>query len=784
MQIFLGVRLMNNKKHYGRKALTLALTAALVAGAFGSLTAVSAAEDPEMQSYELKDNIQDGTILHCFDWKYNDIKDELEDIARAGFSTIQTSPAQMGANAGTWFWLYQPLGFSVQDNGLGTKEELKELCEAADEYGIKVVVDVVANHLAGDHDNIQEDLQDEQYWHDLGEVENYNDRNQVINGDIGMQDLKSEDPHVQDAVKAYIKELKDIGVDGIRWDAAKHIGLPSEDCEFWPAVTEEFGLYNYGEILSSPGGVNAAELMSEYTNYMSVTDDTYSDSLLASFRRGTAPTISGNWIEDGISADKLVLWGESHDTYSNAEGQGSNGAAQNEVDRAYAVVAARNGSSALYFSRPAATARDSIRIGDRGSLHFTSPEIAAVNHFHNAMAGLEDCYTVSGNNAVITRNGGGAVIVCGSGSGEVNVENGNGYAVPGTYKDEVTGNEFVVTEDTIKGTVGESGIAVIFNSSFTSRVEASVETGTVFNTDTLEVKLSAMDVTNAEYKTSEGDEGTFTNGDVISIGAQTNSGEVVTLTLTGTNKNGKVVKAVYKYTKQLSKQYPELNGGGVIFDNTNTGWSTVNIYVYDESDPNNVIKNGEWPGVAMEDCGDNLYKYELPENLKDCTNIMVIFNNNEGDQIPAAMQAGLTMAYNDQKVYDGTNWIDLEEVNDPIGEPGTESGNESSAEQGNESSTEQSDESSTEPSNGSGTEPSNDSGTEPSNDSGTEPSNGSDTEPSNSTGDNQTSGSDDGNAVVNTSDNAPVTALIFVLLASIAVGTVVLSRKRKTTDDR
>ena len=75
MQIFLGVRLMNNKKHYGRKALTLALTAALVAGAFGSLTAVSAAEDPEMQSYELKDNIQDGTILHCFDWKYNDIKE-------------------------------------------------------------------------------------------------------------------------------------------------------------------------------------------------------------------------------------------------------------------------------------------------------------------------------------------------------------------------------------------------------------------------------------------------------------------------------------------------------------------------------------------------------------------------------------------------------------------------------------------------------------------------------------------------------------------------------------
>ena len=461
---------MNNKKQYSRKIIALCLTTALAAGTFGGLTAAYAADEPVMQEYELKENIQDGTILRCFDWKYNDIKDELENIAKAGFSTIQTSPAQMGANAGTWFWLYQPLGFSIQDNGLGTKEELRELCEAADQYGIKVVVDVVANHLAGEHDTIQEDLQDEQYWHDLGEVKDYNDRNQVINGDIGMQDLKSEDPYVQAVVREYIEELKETGVDGIRWDAAKHIGLPSEGCDFWPSVTDGLGLYNYGEILTSPGGANAAELMSEYTDYMSVTDDTYGDSLLSSFRRGTAPSIDGNWIKDGVSPDKLVLWGESHDTYSNAEGEGSNGATQNEVDRAYAVAAARNGSSALYFSRPAATARDSIRIGDRGSLHFTSPEIAAVNHFHNAMAGLEDCYAVSGNNAVITRNGGGAVIVCGSGSGEVSVENANGYAVPGTYKDEVTGNEFVVTEETITGTVGESGIAVIFDSDFTSRV--------------------------------------------------------------------------------------------------------------------------------------------------------------------------------------------------------------------------------------------------------------------------------------------------------------------------
>ena len=38
--------------------------------------------------YELTDNIQDGVILHCFDWTYQQIIDELPNIAAAGFSSI------------------------------------------------------------------------------------------------------------------------------------------------------------------------------------------------------------------------------------------------------------------------------------------------------------------------------------------------------------------------------------------------------------------------------------------------------------------------------------------------------------------------------------------------------------------------------------------------------------------------------------------------------------------------------------------------------------------------
>lgn len=36
--------------------------------------------------YGLKDNIQDGVILHCFDWKLSDIEKEIPVIAQAGFT--------------------------------------------------------------------------------------------------------------------------------------------------------------------------------------------------------------------------------------------------------------------------------------------------------------------------------------------------------------------------------------------------------------------------------------------------------------------------------------------------------------------------------------------------------------------------------------------------------------------------------------------------------------------------------------------------------------------------
>ena len=87
---------------------------------------------------------------------------------------------ELGAGTGAWYWLYQPLGFYVGSNGIGTEAELKTLCTEAHKYGMKVIVDVVANHLAGDHSSIQNDLKGSEYWHYYGSQIDYKNRYAVL----------------------------------------------------------------------------------------------------------------------------------------------------------------------------------------------------------------------------------------------------------------------------------------------------------------------------------------------------------------------------------------------------------------------------------------------------------------------------------------------------------------------------------------------------------------------------------------------------------------------------
>jgi alpha-amylase len=258
--------------------------------------------DKDVLDYGLADRTAEGAILHCWNWSYNNIKEHMQEIAQAGFSSIQTSPIQQakdytyegkvytnvgtpngtGGSDGQWWKLYQPVTFNICDNGqsfLGTKDEFKQMCEEAEKYGVKVIVDVVANHLGNisGWKNSMSDITpqvgeywksdmmtDETYWH-INSIQCWmsDGRSDLTLGTIGMPDLNTADKRVQNMVLDFLKECVDCGADGFRFDAAKHIETPDDSAsiasDFWPTVINgireyaDHELFIYGEILNTPG---------------------------------------------------------------------------------------------------------------------------------------------------------------------------------------------------------------------------------------------------------------------------------------------------------------------------------------------------------------------------------------------------------------------------------------------------------------------------------------------------------------------------------------------------
>lgn len=503
-----------------------------------------------------------------------------------------------------------------------------------------MIVDVVANHT--DYPNVAEHLKDLSLYHQLGHGIDWHNRNDVTHGEIGMRDLDTNNPTVQAIIKQYIQDLKACGVDGVRWDAIKHIGLPSEGDSFMQNVVDQ-EMYNYGEILDNTGG-NDNVLFPEYQTYMSITDNGYGNGFANSFAGGSINESVGNFTQRNAKTEKLVYWGESHDTYANDGGESKN-KSQNVIDRAYAVVAGNNGATALYFSRPAQKAKNDIRFGDKGSVHFKDAEVAQVNYMHNACAG-EPNYYVKGNGVCAQVRKSGAIIVLGSGSDrDVTVANGAGdgkWLKSGTYKDMVGGGVFTVNASTISGHVGKSGIAVIYNAGsivLPPEVLFDPADGTAFSDETLTVTATPLNATSAWIQVNGGEKQNFTAAKQFTVGADVAYGQNVTITWSATDKAGMTETGSVTY-KKVKAYVPELGKADEISCFLETTNAAAAVYVWNGK-VNPVIKYaGEWndaikkklPLVGKSVSGKNVFKWTY-DGTETSVPTHIIFLDGNGKNI-------------------------------------------------------------------------------------------------------------------------------------------------------
>ena len=648
-----------------KKIISVALSATMVLSGLtiGAITTNAAQKTDEVSasstavvssgSQAAQKTIGGSAILHCFDWSYNSIRENLQAIKDAGYTAVQTSPvmpakdynASWTDQSGQWWKLYQPLDIAIGDGNtwLGTKAELKALCDAAEDMGIKVVCDIVANHLA-DKDgsgnvesninaNVASDLKKSEYFHLNGQWANDdNNRYTVTQGSIGQPDLNTGNSYIQQRYKNLLIELVNLGVDGFRFDAAKHIELPSDGSygsQFWPTVlngaqsASSEDIFFYGEVLNYAGTD-----ISNYTKYMNITDNYSSDCILVAANNGNASGMANSAYTKGAGASKSILWAESHDTYMGKSGsaglENTAGVSDATVVRAYAMVGSRANSTSLFFARPAED------MGDASTdTTYKSKAVTEINKFKNYFDGQSEYLGSSGSIAYNVRGTSGAVLANSSNNGAtVNFSIKN--LANGTYKDQISGSTFTVSNGTISGTIGSTGVAVIYNAE-PEGPSASVTPGSSsFKTDTYTLTLNYDNATSGQYSIDGGAYTSYTNGQKIEIGKGVAYDTKITVTVKASDGTTTSEPVTYTYTKVDPTKIET-----VYYDNSTTNWSTVYAYMWSDENP----KMMTWPGVQMTKVSGNVYSAEIPEGA---TNI--IFNNN-ADQSDDLTLQGSGMIY-------------------------------------------------------------------------------------------------------------------------------------------
>ena len=478
-----------------KKMLCAVLCAAMITALFSCKAKLPVFEDFQDEYTDaLPERAEDGLTLHCFNWTYAQITSNLQSIKNAGFKNVLTMPVQQPKSGGaSWWAFYQPLSMSIGNSScLGTKQELKELCDKAEELGICVLADIVANHMATTDDEGKEQDGTPTVSPQVGAYEPvlYNNRNSDTDGNGitfhhnknasgsgsdtqyyaygNLPDLNTSNKYVQQRVLSLLKECVDVGIDGFRFDAAKHIETskdPDYPSDFWENTLSEAkkyykektgkDLYVYGEILNAP----TARDLSYYTGYMRITDDGFGDQLNNALVRKDPEYVLNATLKSSVPGD-LIAWVESHDEYVTSKTHFTDG----RVAKLWSLIAVKKDLGGLYLARPS----DELTVGVIGSYAFESESVAVSNRFHNRFYDAETYESADGScyvNEKIKEGDQGALLLF---LGTVDTEKTVTVAVPhledGNYYDSLTGNKAVVSDHKAYLQFGANGLAILTRS--------------------------------------------------------------------------------------------------------------------------------------------------------------------------------------------------------------------------------------------------------------------------------------------------------------------------------
>lgn len=634
-----------------KKAVGVTLILSMFAGIEQAFTITSVNGETIVASSNQQVSMKDGTVLHAWCWSFNAIKENMAAIKEAGYTSVQTSPinAVVVGNGGDkkftnqWYYHYQPTAYTIGNYQLGTEAEFIEMNRVAEQYGIKIIVDAVLNHTTSEYSKVSSEIKSiNNRTHGADRISNWNSREEVTQKSLlGLWELNTQNPEVQQYLLKFLKNAVSDGADGFRYDAAKHIELPGEypnqyGSNFWNVILNNGSEFQYGEVLQDNISRDA-----DYANLMSITASQYGHSIREILRNRNANAGNLGNYRAGVDPSKLVLWVESHDTYANGNTDSESESAwmsDEDLKLGWAMITARAKGTPLFFSRPVGGGKgvrfpEQTKIGDAGSNLYKDPTIVAVNKFHNAMVGQSE-YIRNPNGdtnvAMIERGTQGAVIANLSDSEKsLNTET---KLANGTYKDQISGKTYTVSNGRLSGSIARRSVLVLtkgesFDDLASLSVQGYKEGIHTFLKDTLNLTLQTSNTSEATYSVNNGAPIKFENGKVITIGSQVQFGETVTVTLSAKNAKGETVQSVYRFTKE------DPNANTTIrFENPDK-WTDVFVYMYNAKGEKLL---GAWPGTKMEKDGTGLLAITLPISY-ETDGVKVLFSNNKGAQYPQSL---------------------------------------------------------------------------------------------------------------------------------------------------
>nr|AAW66411.1 Amyrel [Drosophila sternopleuralis] len=279
------------------------------------------------------------TIVHLFEWKWDDIAQECEDfLAPRGYAGVQVSPVAENiiSEGRPWWERYQPISYKLITRS-GNELEFASMVRRCNDVGVRIYVDVLLNHMSGDFPGTARGTAGSvaqpssksfpgvpytaQDFHPSCEIYDWNNRFQVQQCElVGLKDLDQGSDYVRTQLIEVLDELITLGVAGFRVDAAKHMAADDLDYIFsnMRDLNTDHGFprgarpFIYQEVID-----HGHETVShdEYTPLGAVTEFRFSEEIGKAFRGNNALKWLQSWGTDWgfLPSDEALTFVDNHD---------------------------------------------------------------------------------------------------------------------------------------------------------------------------------------------------------------------------------------------------------------------------------------------------------------------------------------------------------------------------------------------------------------------------------------------------------------------------------------